>query len=444
MALLHAFVMDPTWTEQWWPVAYLQDLDPSRPSRFTLLERDLVIWWDAGGDSWRAFPDVCPHRLVPLSEGRINGAGQLECPYHGWSFDGEGHCRSIPQADAESKPEGRRSRCASLPTAIGQGLLFVWMGAADAASSSALPLVPALEDNPESWTVQDTFRDLPMDAVTLLENVLDVSHVPFTHHRTVGKRENAAPIHAVVSREGPDGFDAFWEEGPRRGKLGSQSTRFQAPQLMWHDLTAKGFGRILTVVYAVPIRKGECRLFARFPFQFQSAIPRLLIGLRPRWLQHIGNHKVLEDDQVFLHWQERVLERSGGRAAAERSFFLPTTSDVYVAALYRWLNAHGGEPFPGSPLPQRQDLDRLMDRYHSHTIHCRSCSLALRRIRQVRPLVWGLLWSSAVLIGVGTGLLLTLVGASIAAVAALALRQLASWEQGLTRGNGEAPRNRLT
>ena len=90
--------MDPTWTEQWWPVAYLQDLDPSRPSRFTLLERDLVIWWDAGGDSWRAFPDVCPHRLVPLSEGRINGAGQLECPYHGWSFDGEGHCRSIPQA----------------------------------------------------------------------------------------------------------------------------------------------------------------------------------------------------------------------------------------------------------------------------------------------------------------------------------------------------------
>ena len=98
--------MHPTWTEQWWPVAYLQDLDPSRPSRFTLLERDLVIWWDAGGDSWRAFPDVCPHRLVPLSEGRINGAGQLECPYHGWSFDGEGHCRSIPQADAESKPEG--------------------------------------------------------------------------------------------------------------------------------------------------------------------------------------------------------------------------------------------------------------------------------------------------------------------------------------------------
>ena len=38
--------MHPTWTEQWWPISYVQDLDPNQPSRFTLLERDLVIWWD--------------------------------------------------------------------------------------------------------------------------------------------------------------------------------------------------------------------------------------------------------------------------------------------------------------------------------------------------------------------------------------------------------------
>ncbi|MEQ9236500.1 MAG: hypothetical protein RIG66_20715 [Coleofasciculus sp. E2-BRE-01] len=33
---------------------------------------------------------------------------------------------------------------------------------------------------------------------------------------------------------------------------------------MWHDLTSKQFGRTMTVVYATPIRKGECRLFARY------------------------------------------------------------------------------------------------------------------------------------------------------------------------------------
>ena len=302
--------------------------------------------------------------------------------------------------------------------------------------------VPALEDNHDSWTVQDTFRDLPMDAVTLLENVLDVSHVPFTHHKTVGKRENATPVKASITGEDSSGFKAYWEEGPRRGKLGAQSTTFHAPQLMWHDLTAKGFGRILTVVYAVPIRRGECRLFARFPFQFQSAVPRLLIGLRPRWLQHIGNHKVLEDDQVFLHWQERVLERAGGSPAVERSFFMPTTADVYVAALHRWLNANGGEPFAGQSLPPRQSTTALMDRYNSHTIHCRSCSSALRRIRAARPWAWALLWGSTVLVGIQQGSGWSSTGLVTAALSALALRQLNRWEHGLTIGSGEAPRNR--
>ena len=41
MAPLFIRPMHPTWTEQWWPISYLQDLDPQRPNRFTLLERDL-------------------------------------------------------------------------------------------------------------------------------------------------------------------------------------------------------------------------------------------------------------------------------------------------------------------------------------------------------------------------------------------------------------------
>jgi phenylpropionate dioxygenase-like ring-hydroxylating dioxygenase large terminal subunit len=211
---------------------------------------------------------------------------------------------------------------------------------------------------------------------------------------------------------------------------------------MWHDLTAKGFARILTVVYAVPIRRGECRLFARFPFQFQSAVPKFLIGLRPRWLQHIGNHKVLEDDQVFLHWQERVLERAGGSPAADRAFFMPNTADVYVAALHRWLNNNGGEPFAGKDLPERQRTADLMDRYYSHTQSCRSCSTALRRIRAARPWAWVVLWGAAALVGLGQGGIWSAIGVVVAALAGLTLRQVSRWEKGLIRGDGAAPRNR--
>ena len=97
------------WRNQWYPVAFLRDLDRGRPSPFTLLGEDLVLWWDRAGGCWQAFTDVCPHRLVPLSEGRLNAAGELECPYHGWTFEGSGRCTAIPQAIPGARPTPRRS-----------------------------------------------------------------------------------------------------------------------------------------------------------------------------------------------------------------------------------------------------------------------------------------------------------------------------------------------
>ena len=83
-----------------------------------------------------------------------------------------------------------------------------------------------------------------------------------------------------------------------------------------------------------------------------------------------------------------------------------------------------------------------MDRYNSHTIHCRSCSSALKRIRAARPWAWALLWGSAVLVGIQQGSGWSSTGLVTAAISALALRQLHRWEQGLTIGSGAAPRNR--
>jgi len=436
---------DNLWQQAWYPVAYLDDLDPANPSAFTLLGVDLVLWFDRSSGSWRAFADVCPHRLVPLSQGRLNAAGELECPYHGWSFNGSGRCTAIPQA-TDGQSIGQRSHCRSYATAAAQGLLFVFSGDAAAAAEAPLPLVPVLQEQPggwaDGWTVQDTFRDLPMDALTLLENVLDVSHVPFTHHATVGRRENAGPVELELTAFGPSGFTGLWQEGPRRGKLGSQHTTYAAPCLMWHDLTAPAFARILTVVYATPTHRGECRLFARFPFQFRSPWPARLLALRPRWLQHIGNHTVLEDDQLFLHWQERVIEQRGGNRRALREFHLPTSADLYVRSLHDWVQRYGGEPFPGEPLPPRLGLTALIERDESHTRHCRSCSGALQRLRQLRRLcvptgVAGL--AAAAWLGAGPAALaaLLLVGVALALHA-----QCSSWIDQMQQGSGLPPRNR--
>lgn len=377
---------DPTrfdWKEAWYPVHYVEDLDKSTLTKFTLLGQNLVIWWDRHGECWRVFEDQCPHRLAPLSEGRIAEDGLLECPYHGWAFQGNGTCSRIPQqVPGNTAHESKRACVASLPTAERQGLLFVYPGTENA-SGVKIPIVEPIEEVPDEWICLNTFRDLPYDALTLIENVLDASHVPFTHHRSVGNRKNAAPVELEVLEFGKQGFRGTWAEGPRKGTLGRQDTTFIAPSLMWHDLTSKQFGRTLTVVYATPIRPGECRLFARFPFKFASSLPGLLIKSTPRWYSHLGQNNVLEDDQIFLHYQERYLEAKGGNDNFAKAFYLPTRADSFVSALHKWLNEYKAQPFE-SELPPHLTTAALLDRYYSHTSKCASCRSALANIKRLR------------------------------------------------------------
>ncbi|PSN11591.1 cell death suppressor protein Lls1, partial [filamentous cyanobacterium CCT1] len=439
------------WAEAWYPVAYVDDLDPTTPTRFTLLERGIVIWWDAKGQSWRVFEDRCPHRLAPLSEGRINEAGELECPYHGWAFAGDGNCTHIPQQPIDGQGNLSSRACAgSMPTAIAQGLLFVYPGKAENAPQVEVPIVGPVDEDPDGWVVLNTFRDLPYDALTLLENVLDASHIPYTHHKTVGKRENAAPMVMDVVESGKQGFRGLWPEGPRKGNLGTQHTTFIAPALMYHDLTSKQFGRTMTVVYATPIRKGECRLFARFPFKFSSKLPATVIGLTPRWYSHIGNNAVLEDDQIFLHLQERELEKAIGHASPDedrsyaQAYYLPTQADRYVLAFRNWVSDFEADPFPGQRLEREWTKEALLDRYQSHTQHCHSCRTALSRIKTLR---WGLLGVSAVgwsllPIAIGsftttTAMLLSLLPLSTAAAWAV----LGRLERRFYEGRAVPPRN---
>ena len=47
------------WTKQWYPVAVVEFLAPSRPHGIQLLGKDLVLWRDGAGE-WRCFEDFAP------------------------------------------------------------------------------------------------------------------------------------------------------------------------------------------------------------------------------------------------------------------------------------------------------------------------------------------------------------------------------------------------
>ena len=162
------------WKDHWYPVVFERDVGPSQLYNFTLLGVPIVIWRD--GNSFRAFKDACPHRLVPLSEGRIAPNGCLECPYHGWQFNGEGACTSIPQGGDISNP---RAQATAYQCVAKQGLVWVRLQpSVDDVDldTSKIPILPELDD-PDWFELTPMWRDIPMEYATLIENVVDAGKI---------------------------------------------------------------------------------------------------------------------------------------------------------------------------------------------------------------------------------------------------------------------------
>lgn len=87
---------------QWWIVALSEQLAPGKTLAVVCEGRQLALFRNDGGEV-HALEDRCPHRRVLLSPGQVKGNG-LQCPYHGWTFDGTtGRCVDIPNLRRDEK-----------------------------------------------------------------------------------------------------------------------------------------------------------------------------------------------------------------------------------------------------------------------------------------------------------------------------------------------------
>ena len=73
----------------WYVAAWDRELGQV-PLAVRVLGEDIVLYRRSDGRAV-ALEDACPHRKLPLSQGRIQG-DLLECGYHGLRFDCSGRC----------------------------------------------------------------------------------------------------------------------------------------------------------------------------------------------------------------------------------------------------------------------------------------------------------------------------------------------------------------
>ena len=83
-------------------VAYADDLAPGEVTALRYWGTDLVLWRDEAGEH-HLQDAYCPHLGAHLGVGgKVQGA-TLECPFHGWTYDGAGACTNIPYSQRENR-----------------------------------------------------------------------------------------------------------------------------------------------------------------------------------------------------------------------------------------------------------------------------------------------------------------------------------------------------
>jgi vanillate O-demethylase monooxygenase subunit len=182
----------------------------------TVAGRPMVFYRTASGRAV-ALADACWHRLAPLSMGKLVGDDQIQCPYHGIRYDGEGRCTFMP-AQETINPS---ASVASFP--IVERYRFVWVWPGDPAKADP-DLVPDLHwnDDPE-WAGDGETMYIACDYRLALDNLMDLTHEEFVHGSSIGTEEISVA-----------GFDS--SHSGQTATIGRHMHNIQAPPFLAQNL----------------------------------------------------------------------------------------------------------------------------------------------------------------------------------------------------------------
>jgi phenylpropionate dioxygenase-like ring-hydroxylating dioxygenase large terminal subunit len=137
----------------WYPACLSSELAPNSLKGTVLLGLPILVCKTSQG-AIAAMRDICPHRGMPLSFGKMKG-DCVECAYHGWQFDQAGRCREIP-ALVENSPI-RVDKIGITTYACRERDGYVWVFIPDPQQPNVIGLHHRRRhrriDGPGSWTL---------------------------------------------------------------------------------------------------------------------------------------------------------------------------------------------------------------------------------------------------------------------------------------------------
>jgi phenylpropionate dioxygenase-like ring-hydroxylating dioxygenase large terminal subunit len=333
----------PPLAHHWFIACRSQDLR-GRPLKRQLLGAAVVLFRVADGTAF-ALQDLCPHRNVPLSAGRVI-RGRLECPYHGWQFSGAGTCELVPGLEGESRRWTRNVPAYSVRERDG----FVWIYATPGESPQVVPHEFNYLGRPGYRSIVTEFRV----AATLpdaLENFLDTTHTHFLHGRVIrhdGKRTKTTVIirrcsGSVEAEYVADGQDSGIIARLFHGRVDTSIDRFLMPSVVQLEHRVDRQVILLITLFFSPESESSARVFA--VVTGQAGWARYLLA------RTLGKRLLLS----VVHQDRKMLElQLSSKQLAGTESYTSTKLDIMRPHILRLLRGGATKPVGDSAFSERQ------------------------------------------------------------------------------------------
>jgi vanillate monooxygenase len=170
----------------WYAVGWDSEIT-RQPLARTICGEQIVFYRKLNSDLV-ALEDCCPHRLLPLSKGKLE-KDAIVCGYHGLTIAGNGTCSHMP--DGRTPP--KKPLVKSYPIAERHRFVWIWIGNADEADENKIPDLSWCS-NPDWISDGQTFH-IKCDYKLLVDNLMDLTHENYVHPTSIGQQElMEAPI----------------------------------------------------------------------------------------------------------------------------------------------------------------------------------------------------------------------------------------------------------
>jgi phenylpropionate dioxygenase-like ring-hydroxylating dioxygenase large terminal subunit len=160
----------------WFRIAYSHELTLKKVLSLYYFGKDLVIFRTEDGTAC-VMDAHCPHLGAHLGYGGKVKGETIQCPFHGWCFDSNGHCTDIPYTN--KIPSKAQIQTWSVREV--NGLIFVYYHAWGEAPTWEIPDIPEYSSS-EWMPFRPTYQwKLRSHIQELGEQIVDIAHLPTVH-----------------------------------------------------------------------------------------------------------------------------------------------------------------------------------------------------------------------------------------------------------------------